>query len=53
MYQEMIVCFCEECLEEFKSYIAKDICPTCSKIFVPEKEKIKFERIIKTKRYEQ
>jgi hypothetical protein len=40
-----IVCFCEECCEEFKSFIAKDLCPICEKI-IGKYETVKFNKDI-------
>jgi len=36
---EYIMCFCEECLRDFRSYIAKDICPVCEKLLSNNKTK--------------
>lgn len=50
---KIIVCFCEECCEEFKSYIAKDICPICAKISNNTLTKPNYEPIKRQKRYEE
>lgn len=34
------MCFCEECLRDFRSYIAKDICPVCEKLLSNNKTKV-------------
>jgi len=48
----MIECFCDECYENFWSYIGKDICPVCEKLLSDKRyeETNKFEKIKKTTR---
>ena len=42
-----IECFCEECCENFWSYIAKDICPICEQINKKKIAAIPYEKIKK------
>lgn len=49
--QEYIECFCEECLNSFKSFIAKDICPICEQLTSYSRIKVSYEKIKKTPRW--